>query len=179
MIDRSKLAILAICAFALAAALAGWTYHRGRAARPLAFWGADAGVLIGTAPGVTALLLRPATSRESGASEVIEVGGARWAIVEERQAAGTNGITNVRRALLDDGSFDWNAPLDACRPEWTHALRFSNGAAQAVVLLSFDCPRATLAGGDIAVSTQPSAPALRAYFEDAFTAAAPSGSNEE
>ena len=170
MLDRSKLAILAVCGFALAASAAAWVYQRGRAARPLELWGAEAGLLIASAPRVEALLLRPVAGDETAAAESVEFDGARLIVVQRTDVSTARGITNVRRALLDDGSFNWESTGDACQPEWTHALRFSTDNAQTMLLLSFDCPRTAAVDGHRTASIAPSAAALREFVEEQFQA---------
>lgn len=177
MFDRSKVAILAVCGVALAASAAAWVYQRGRAARPLEFWGADAGLLVASAPRVEALLLGYAGEKGAAAdgdlgtieSGPIEFDGARLVVLRRADVSTARGITNVRRALLDDGSFAWDAS-DSCRPEWTHALRFSSDDAETLLLLSFDCPRATTVAGGRTASIAPSAAALREFLEEQFQA---------
>ena len=172
MLDRSKLAILAVCGFALAAASAAWVYQRGRAARPLEFWGAEAGLLIASAAEAEALLLRPASAADSPAEselDSIEFDGVRLVVLRRADVSTARGITNVRRALLDDGSFAWDA-ADPCRPQWTHALRFSNDAAETLLLLSFECPQAAAVKVRRTASIAPSAAALREFVEEQFPA---------
>jgi len=172
MLDRSKLAILVVCGIALAASAAAWVYQRGRAARPLEFWGADAGLLIASAPRAEAWLLRSAGevgSPGDGEFEAIEFDGARLVVVQRADVSTARGITNVRRALLDDGSFAWDSS-DPCRPAWTHALRFSADDRHALLLLSFDCPQAATVEGRRTVSVAPSSAALREFVHEQFPA---------
>lgn len=166
-----KYAIIAIGLVAVLLASAGVWYQYRLQHRPLTFWGTETAQLILAAPDVEALRLAAIDESGAGAEqETLTIDGHEWAVVERREVSEARGFTHVRRALVMDGSFEWEGPSAACEPTWRDALRFVDGPREAIVALAFDCPRAMLVGRDESLSIQPVADGLQAFMDEQFLA---------
>jgi hypothetical protein len=142
---------------AATAAVAAIWYLRGLSQRSMDFWGPVAGELILQAPHVEALQLAGAEPKRRDISQA-------------------RGLTNVRRALMQDASFDWNDRTAAPSTGWDYALRFQDGDRSATLLFAIDPPRAALQEAEEQVSTLPIAGGLRAFLEEQFVVSPSSGS---
>jgi hypothetical protein len=120
-LDRGKIAVLSMLALAVAAASFAWGWNVRRGARCMAFFGSEAAALIRTAPTVEILEIDP-TKSGLAISRRIDISRAP-------------GLLNARAALLDDASFDWNAP-PAATTNVSRVVRFAAGERD--VLLRFD-----------------------------------------
>jgi len=120
MLDRGKIAVLSMFALAIVAAAFAWWWNFRRSERCLAFYGSEAAALIRTAPLVEILEIDPADGK---------------AIVKRIDISQAPGLLNARAALLDDASFDWNAPPAATTATVTRMVRFAAGERE--VLLRF------------------------------------------
>lgn len=157
---EGKYAILGVLAVALAGALGSWWYHGQLQRRAISLWGRDVAELIQTAPQAELLKLEPAgdgakDDAKNGDRDVLAARGVKLAIVERRDASRAPGLVHLRHSLISDKSFLWSAPLEACRPRWQYALRFSDGDRAATLLLDFDCEQAMLVEKGARVSIQP------------------------
>lgn len=154
----------------LAAALAGFNrwFQLQRTARPIRFWGAEPAGLISSAERIELLILGPPGEGPTVRVEPLVLDGRPWHVAEVRDAAQAPGLLNVRRSLIEDGSFDWEAPLDDCTPHWEFALRFRDGQRTATVLFAFDCKRLSLLESGRQVVTRMNEDALRGFFDDAL-----------
>jgi hypothetical protein len=177
MPHRGQIVIAAIFLAAIVAGAVAIVYHRGRAARPLELWGRDAALRIVQAPRVAALKLAPDDSAPDAAGiaagESIEVDGRRYLVRQRREITGARGLVNIRRALVDDATFDWQDVGDDCLPDWSDALEFSDDSGRVIVLFSFDCPRVRSLPGEAQASIGPTAAALRAFMAEQFAPDAP------
>lgn len=153
---EGKYAIVGVLVVALAGALGSWWYHGQLQRRAISLWGREVAELIQTAPQAELLKLEPAgDDATNGRRDVLAAHGVKLAIVERRDASRAPGLIHLRRSLISDKSFLWSAPLEACRPRWQYALRFSDGDRAATLLLDFDCEQAMLAEKGARVSIQP------------------------
>jgi hypothetical protein len=168
MPPRGQIVIVAIFLTAVVAGVAAIAYHRGRAARPLELWGRDAAVLIVQSPRAAALRLSPDAGDRVGAGETLEVDGQRYFLRERRDITGARGLVNIRRALVDDSTFDWTEQPGECSPEWVFALEFHDDAEKVTMLFSFDCPRARLLSRGTEASIGPTSDALRSFMAEQF-----------
>jgi hypothetical protein len=76
-------------------------------------------------------------------------------------------MVNVRRGLMQDASFEWDAAIQP--PEhWDYALRFRAGQRTATLLFALEPPSARLMDRDQPTSTRPIAAGLRAFFSEQF-----------
>jgi hypothetical protein len=120
-----KMLILGVLVVALAAAAAAWWFRYSATHKAAELWGSQAAVLIRDAPRVT-LRSDAASTDEEGASETDVA----------RDISQAKGLTHLRNALLEDGSYDWTAkrPADT---NWAKSLVFerSEGAEPRVVIL--------------------------------------------
>jgi hypothetical protein len=143
---------------AVAAAASLWYLSR-QSQRSLAWWGPEAAERMLHAPRV--LLLRLG---EQADLETLDLEAA-----ESRDISSAPGLSNVRRGLVSDGSFDWQAALGDPPPRWLYALQFDDGQRSTTVLLSFGGePQARLFGSDHSISIRPVAAGLRAFCDEQF-----------
>jgi hypothetical protein len=143
---QGKVAILAIAFLGVAASVGSFFYYARLQHRPLALWGPEQARLMLRAPKALAYQLEAAPEVEPAAgANVIEIGGQRLRLVDERDVTQSPGFSHIRQSFVHDASFDWDAPADDCQPRWTHALRFIEGEQSATILLAFNCARAALA----------------------------------
>lgn len=123
---------LVVVGMLLVAVLAGafawwWNYDRGR--RAMAFYGPDAAKLIRTAPVVELLTV------ESGVTAPQSLDGrGRGRTIDVSRAAG---LVHARASLLDDASYDWDAPASQGSSD-PMLVRFTNGNDEALVYLYLD-----------------------------------------
>ncbi len=115
-----KRLILGVLVIGLAAAAASWWFRYSATHRAAQFWGPQAATLIRDAPHVT---LRS----DSTDDDALDISAAP-------------GLTHLRTALLEDGSYDWTATT-APDTDWSNSFVFAaaDGAEpRAVVLFSPD-----------------------------------------
>ena len=83
------------------------------------------------------------------------------------------GIKNIRRALVQDTTFDWKSdgttsPSDV-EPEWQYAIAFTDNKNWATVLFDFETGRVALTGGKKSAPLNPAANKdLREFFAEQF-----------
>jgi len=120
MLDRGKLAVLAMLGLALAAAAFAWFWNYRRGERCLAFYGSEAAALIRTAKTVELLEVDPQSPAE---------------VLRRIDISHAPGLLNARTALLDDASFVWNSSPPASSQSG-RLVRFADGSRE--VLLRLD-----------------------------------------
>lgn len=163
----SRLVIVAMFVLAVAAATTAIWYLRGLSRRTVEQWGPAAGQLILQAPHIEAWLLEPVGEEEAPPAAAIDVEGQHLAVVERRDISQAPGITNVRRALMNDASYAWDASTrDA--PRWTHALQFSEADRKATLLFSHNPPQVMLLDDDRPLSPHRIASGLHVFLEEQF-----------
>ena len=144
-------------------------YLRGLSQRSMSFWGPAAGELILQAPQVEALRLAPAESAEAlPAGERLTIGGQAFDVIQRRDISQARGLVNVRRALMQDASYEWSVPPPAPPVRWSYALRFTDQDRAATLLLVLDPPAAKPLDRDESVGTRPIVAGLRAFFAEQF-----------
>ncbi|HEV3021537.1 MAG TPA: hypothetical protein VGX76_03695 [Pirellulales bacterium] len=164
---EGKHAILVVFAIGLIGAVGSWWYHRTAQRRVLEFWSPEAAALIVNAPRAEALRLAPAEAGGDDGQDV-DFGGLHFAVIERVDVSRAPGLIHLRQGLLHDGSFDWPAPSDDCRPQWDYALRFSADERSATVLVAFNCRRVKLAGSAREVAIAPLAAGLERFLAEQF-----------
>ena len=95
-------------------------------------------------------------------------------MTDRREITRSRGLVNIRYALLDRGTYDWDAAdWDAagdCTPQWAYALEFREADATTVLALAFNCPRIT-PDGKSSASIAPSSAAILRFVEEQFPVA--------
>jgi hypothetical protein len=181
MPNRGKMVIVGIVAVALvAASFSAWYHYRGQQ-RAQQFWGTTSAVLIAGAPEVE--LMRLGEGHESNPDDdsephgdaepprALEFGELAWSVEETKDATGAKGINNVRRALVQDTTFDWRRPADESEPHWQYAVGFTDHRNWATVLFDVESARVALTGGKQPVSLDRSAnEELKQFFAEQFPA---------
>ena len=165
MWNPGKLVIVGIFVVALLSVAVSTWYHYQGARRPIELWGSPNAVLIAQAPRVDALKLgRPSSSAspqkegqpaeaqpgESAPSdqprERLVVHGHAYELLESRDVSTAHGITNIRRALVLDPTFDWTSPEPSGHPHWQYAFEFRDQDRSATLLFDFNSRHVGAAG---------------------------------
>ena len=198
MRNAGKLVIIAIVAIALALALFSLWYHRQGGRRSLTFWSTEAAVLIARAPQIECIELslaeqaRPATplpdqpavdgehAAEQGAAPAAKgpgdrpiqrlgIGGRFYSVEAAVDSSHARGVSNIRRAMVLDATYRWDADAGAEQPTWQYAMEFRDQARSVMVLFDFErgvvgsTANARLAALDPAAVHD-----WRAFFEEQF-----------
>ena len=129
MRSSGKLVVLSIFIVAIAMAIFGLWWNWGLSHRSLDFWGKEGGLAIRDGERIEPLRLRPKTGRS------INLEG--FDIVETKDVSKAPGVLHARHSLLQDASFDWNAPPGGLHEYGTRdlfAVRFSHQDAVTTIL---------------------------------------------
>ena len=166
--NRGKLVIIAIVSVALASAIFSTWYHYRGQHQALDFWGTRTALLIAEGPEVRVYQLgdsAPAAEESTGNDnpppegegaapaeeeappKSVEFAGFEWKVAGAQDAKMAKGISNVRRALVQDTTFDWKTPRDQEEPIWEYALAVNDGRYWATLLFDFETRHVALAGG--------------------------------
>jgi hypothetical protein len=190
MKNSGKLVIVAIVVVALgAAAFAAWYQYRGQK-NALDFWGTTSAVLIAEAPQISIFELgeagpaeqdqdEPETTVEEEAESAhptsLEYGDRAWKVRTVKPGHEAPGIKNIRRALVQDTTFDWTETTsDEVEPEWQYAIAFTDNRNWATVLFDFETGRVALTGGKKSAPLDPAANKdLREFFAEQFADSKP------
>jgi hypothetical protein len=144
MLNRGKLAVLAMFAVALAAAMFAWWWNYSRRQQCLAFYGPQAALLIRTAEDVELIELAPDSDQSAvGSVDRLTVGDRAYLIKRITTIGQAKGLIHARTSILDDASFIWDAAPDDCAGQVPYAIRFTDYAtdARATVAFDFGCQR--------------------------------------
>ena len=140
--DRGKLVILCMFLVGLAAATFTVWFRYTSAKQAMRFWGVDATMVILNAPEVDLIQLGPPlTANElpthpklvnprSGDLDSVRIGDQRLSLVARIDVSSDVELPRLRRKLVEDASFEWNAATDqraGDTPYWNYALRFVDG----------------------------------------------------
>ncbi len=143
--------------FAMAAVVAAgtlWYQHRV-SYKVLEIWGSDAAALILQSPEAETLEFDSSAGLEAAA------------VFHRRGVTETRGLNHIRRALVQDSTYDWDAAPPQKPVLWQAAIRFLDGAKEAQMLLCFDHCRIALKGSPHVMTLQPVACAeLKALVQE-------------
>lgn len=104
--------------------------------------------------------------------KVVEFNETPWVVLETRDAAPAKGISNLRRALVLDTTYNWSDVPPESDPRWQYALGVTDGRDWATVLFDFESRRVGLAGGrKVAILHEEAAQEFKGFFEEQFAAA--------
>jgi hypothetical protein len=108
----------------VAIAMSGYAWwHQFQSGRQSAeFWGPAEAVLVRYAPRVEFLVLRENGDEPAGETLTV-LGTQEYEADEPIEVTGWRGMVHARHALVDDLSYDWNAPIPA-NAKWEFLLRF-------------------------------------------------------
>jgi hypothetical protein len=121
---------------ALAAVVGSQWYYSRIQQRPLALWGKAPATAIVKSPVAVALLLGKARQpSKAGTIETIHMGKTQIGVIDRRMVANAPGFSHLRASLVNEASFDWEAPTDNCEPNWEYGLEFSVGDGNNTLLL--------------------------------------------
>ncbi len=198
--QRGTITILLILAVAVLAATASVFYHYANQRYAQEFWGVQTAALIDKAPTVEVMRLgevdpsqavtsdepsdsesektedAPAEKQEQPAEEdpaakALEFNETAWLVLETRDAAPAKGISNLRRALVLDTTYNWSDVPPVSEPVWQYALGVTDGRDWASVLFDFQSRRVGLAGGrKVAILHEEAAREFQGFFEEQFAA---------
>ncbi len=164
MPNRGALLVLVMVATGVVLGGSAVWYHRQQTRRPLELWGTDGSLLIERAPEVMLYRLVPVVDdvengvekRDAPKTQLIDVRGQQYRFSERREISKAAGFSHVRWGLCQDSSFDWEATCDACdEPNWSFAIRFTNGDGQIMLALDTRCGTITQLGNHPCVSITP------------------------
>lgn len=182
MRNPGKLVIVGILAVALVATLFSLWYHIQNGRRALSFWGPDTALVIARAPEIDAIELvradegtpkadapagdsatEPATQPAANSTHIDQrpvqrfgLGGKFYQAVAVKDASQARGVSNIRRALVLDVTYQWDAP-PAGDPNWEYALEFREGPRSELVLFDFNTHQVGLARGTSTIQLDPAA----------------------
>jgi hypothetical protein len=128
-LNPGKLAVVGLLTAGLLAASFAWWWNYNRGRRALDLYGAPAARLIRTAPVVELL------STESGVTPPQATDGR--GAVRTTDISRAAGLLHARTSLLQDASYDWDAPASPGTSE-SVVLQFSDGRATAAMYLYVD-----------------------------------------
>ena len=196
--QRGTITILLILAVAVLAATASVFYHYANQRHAQDFWGTQTAKLIDKAPQVEVMRLGEADpslamteessseseagksdegstekqdSEEAPAIKALEFNQIPWIVLETRDAAPAKGISNLRRALVLDTTYNWSDVPPESEPVWQYALGVTDGRDWATVLFDFDSRRVGLAGGrKVAILHEEAAHEFKGFFDEQFAA---------
>ncbi len=198
--QRGTITILLILAVAVLAATASVFYHYANQRYAQEFWGVQTAALIDKAPRVEVMRLgeadpsqamtedEPSDSEsaktadapaekqeqpveEAPAAKALEFNETAWLVLETRDAAPAKGISNLRRALVLDTTYNWSDVPPDSEPVWQYALGVTDGRDWASVLFDFESRRVGLAGGrKVAILHEEAAHEFQGFFEEQFAA---------
>lgn len=198
--QRGTITILLILAVAVLAATASVFYHYANQRYAQDFWGVQTAALIDKAPVVEVMRLGEADPNSSVAEEApsetenetaadsaagkqeepaaevpatkaLEFNETPWVVLETRDARPAKGISNLRRALVLDTTYNWSDVPPESDPVWQYALGVNDGRDWASVLFDFDSRRVGLAGGrKVAILHEEAAREFKGFFEEQFAA---------
>jgi hypothetical protein len=179
--NRGQLVILVVFGGSLVAAVSS-IWYRYRETRPvLDFWGPEAVRLITHPDRIEALQIERlvAAPAETDNTDLLEVDGDVYRIVQARDVTGGRGLTNARHALTVQSSFQWHPDLPACAPNWQYALRLFEADRRATILFSIDCPLTRLAGGQRVAGIGPIAAGLETVLREQLQTADDAGTESQ
>ena len=92
------------------------------------------------------------------------------AVLTSHDAKSARGMSNVRRALVLDTSYDWEDPgLPEGQTNWQYALDFHRGEERTTVLFDFESQQVALVGGRRTAVLNPEANRdLQEFFNEQF-----------
>lgn len=166
MMNRGKLAVLAI--FCLAAMMGGiaWWSRFAQGERILKLW-PDHASLINDAPEVTLLALQPVDDSERDPHDPpLTILSEDWRILKQVDLAGAAGLLHARHALVQDTSYTWEI-TPAPKPHWDFVLQFRDPPRQASLAFDLNASQVCLVETGAAVTMKAFlARAMRKKFDD-------------
>jgi len=186
---RGSIVIVILLVIAISAAGLSVWYHYQNQRRPLEFWGPATAHLIDRADEAELLALGEpdrgleltddtfdaAEPEEEPDAEprvkALEFNQVPWIVVDSKDAAGAKGLSNLRRALVLDRTFEWSdrAVDDDAEPHWQYAMSMNDGRNWATVLFDFDSRQVGLTGGRKTIRLAPETNAdFRQFFAEQF-----------
>ena len=123
------------------------------------------------APEVRVLKLQPAgaaaTVDDGTPIERLGIGGEFYVITAAKDATEARGLSNIRRAMVLDASYDWAAANEAAKPRWQYAMEFAENGQRVMVLFDFESRRVgTTASAKTTVMRTEAAADWQKFFEE-------------
>jgi hypothetical protein len=175
MQNRGKWVIVGIVGVGFVAALASLLYHRQTGRNVLETWGTETALLVARAPTVRVLQLQPAQnatpSDEAQPIQRLGIGGAFYVVAAAKDATEARGLSNIRRAMVLDASYDWSAAAETAKPSWQYGMEFSENAQRTMLLFDFESRRVGSTVNDKTTVMRPEAASdWRKFFEEQWEA---------
>src|SRR5262249_30626463 len=111
--------------------------------------------------------LAPTIDDPSVETRVLNIGGARVAVIAERDVSQAPGFSHIRNSFVHDASFDWDE-TPASNPHYDSAIEFLCEDRGVVVALSFNEGCAQVVGSDRRVSMRPVAAEIESFVHEQF-----------
>lgn len=165
--NRGVLVILTMFGVAAGLGVVAIVFLYSQGSRAMDFWGRDAAVLIRKAPQVELLWLESSAEGDQPRVfvEQLSIEDRPVRAVKVQDITDSRGLVHARHALITDASFDWDNPRGDCQPKWSYALRFTDGAEQAIVAVDLPCQRVRLVSHGQEASIAPSAEAFDEFAQ--------------
>jgi hypothetical protein len=97
------------------------------------------------------------------------VGGRFYVVTASADASKARGVSNIRRAMVLDATYRWDAAPETERPTWQYAMEFREGEQSAIVFFDFDTGRVSPAMSTETVALRPAAiDDWQSFFEEPF-----------
>jgi hypothetical protein len=175
MQNRGKYVIIGIVGVGLIAALASLLYHRQSGRQVLDMWGTETALMVARSPKVRVLQLQAAggapASADGSLIERLGIGGEFYVIEGSQNATEARGLSNIRRAMVLDASYDWTAAQEPAKPHWQYAMEFTDGIQRGIVLFDFESGRVGSNVNSKTTVMQPEAASdWRKFFEEQWGA---------
>lgn len=139
MLNRGKLAVLAMFTVALAAATFAWWWNFSRGQKCLDFYGPQSALLIRTADDVELVELAPDSDRpEDKHVDRLVVGYQTYLVNRFTPIGQAKGLIHARTSIVDDTSFVWNSRSDETSKDVRFAVRFWDADRAAKATIAFD-----------------------------------------
>jgi len=98
--------------------------------------------------------------------DTITVGPQRLRIVDRKDVVNARGLVHFRNGMLNSRCFDWDAPASPVAPDWSYALRFSDGPNVATLLVAPQAQRVRLLETGAEVSNAPVSAGYLDFFRE-------------
>lgn len=116
--------VVLLIGIGVALAVFGIWHSRRLGRHAVEFWGTQSAATIANADEIWLLVLEPKREPTTETVESIEIDGGTRPVTRRIDISDRKGVSNLRRALLIDASYDWSDEADTQNISWRYALQF-------------------------------------------------------